>query len=244
MELAPLEFDKPSVKAGERCSHYLLVLTAKSVVFNPTNNSYHILVEESHERLVRLLSKTEQSMDKIVDELRLHFQPFKDAKSAYVSYANAIEHSGAELISFSDRFRKFLDIGKVKAFNKFKLSLFILALVGSSWGCVLLAMNKFHVLIQGSNKKRNKAPESFSYAVGYNTLLATRMLPIALDCKVLAYTYKFIYGVYGYQCEIAIGVLEDPFVAHMWAVSDGVPHGELPEVANEVQKVYCSSWVS
>ena len=233
---------KTPLMIGNNHSHYLLVLAQKTVVFSPAANTYHVLPGEAHKTVVSLLEKSKNSRKEFLSLFRKHFDLFKDIRGIWLSEQLNTDSQGAEMTGYEERFRSFLDVGESIYQQKFSFRLFILATVGLCCGAILLLLGKFDLLIRGKNVNSGKAPVRFNYDVGYNILLASRILPIRLDCKMIAFSYRFIYKMSGYSCDLAIGILEDPFIAHMWAMSDQNPLGEIPDVLDEFKLIYHSSW--
>ena len=227
---------------GKACSVYLLLLSNKSIALNPKKNTFYLLPGNEHIKLKSILSQSYQSQNDLLLELTNKFKFLENAEGISVIHSKHNETGGSELTIFNDRFHAFLNQEKFKEQLYLSLPIAILATVAMCTGRLLLSLGLFHRFISTDRTKVRKAPSTFNATVGHNALIASKFLPFGFDCKLLAYTYKYIYNFFGYQCDIAIGIVEDPFVAHMWAMSDGIPNGELTNILDEYHPIYHSSW--
>lgn len=209
-------------------------------------DKFTVVIGDKHFELLEKITTYEYIGSDSLETLCLEFDFLKNASGLLVSFGK--ERKDAKLFSYVDRFDLYMSRYKYESHKALKPHLVFLSIIGILLSYLLITFGHFNFLIGTgqsflSSLRKDSTPDSIlPVIVGHNIYFASKLLPFSLDCKKLAFTYKFIFMVLGYKSNIVIGLSEEPFVAHMWCVSGNMILGEVPEVSDEFQVIYNSLW--
>jgi hypothetical protein len=224
---------------------FLVLFSDRGVIFQPRKNLYLIV---NGEILAAMRNEAERAGIRSINMLAVlkGVDPrFAGVNKIHTRMARIGKSRAPSTADFQARFNAYCS-GLASVENRVDFGLTALAFAGVVVSNLLIRIGRFDVVVRGTlvrdNARRLGDEPVLMGRIGRAIARARQFLPGRFDCVSVAFAYKTILFAHGYPCAIQIGVLDQPFTAHMWATSSGVVLGDQPEVIEDFELLFSSSW--